>query len=282
MSVFNGKTVAFIGGGMMGTAMLSGILKNEMVTPEQVTVADIDADRGQVLVDEYGVNFTTSNAEAVQGADAVVLAVKPQFFGAVAADIHGKLEAADVVLSIMAGVTMSKIAHDLNTEVVVRSIPNTPGSIGEGISAWLPAGDVSETGLQMAERLLSALGETLRVPAEHYMDMATAVSGSGPAFVFLFMEAMMDAAVHMGFARKDAEKLVTQTVSGAAAYLKDSGEHPTVLRNQVTSPGGTTAEGLYHMEKNGLRAAVARGIWGAFQRSQALGGSDPRDPDTST
>jgi len=282
VSVFDGKRVAFVGGGMMGTAMLGGLLREELLAPTQVIVSDISTERGDFLKQEYGVGFTTSNAEAVTDADAVVLAVKPQFFGAVADDINGKLDAAQVVLSIMAGVKIGKIAHELDAGPVVRSIPNTPGSIGQGISAWLAAENVDEVGLEMARHLLGALGETLQVPSERYIDMATAISGSGPAFVFLFMEAMMDAAVHMGFSRADAEKLVIHTVGGSAAYLDESGEHVAALRNQVTSPGGTTAEGLYHMEKSGLRSVVARGIWGAYQRSQALGGGEPRNPDTST
>jgi pyrroline-5-carboxylate reductase len=279
---FEGKQIAFIGGGMMGTAMISGVLKNEVVTPGQITVSDPNTARGDVLTSEYGVTYTTSNTEAIQGADVVVLAVKPQFFDEVAAEIGGHIGAAEVVISIMAGVTMATIQEKLDVVRVVRAIPNTPGSIGQGISAWLGTDEVSETGLSMARQILESLGETVQVPAEHYMDMATAISGSGPAYVFLFMEAMMDAAVHMGFARADAEKLVLHTVSGAAAYAVESDEHVTVLRNQVTSPGGTTAEGLYHMEKNGLRAAVMRGVWGAYQRGQALGGGTPRDPDTGT
>lgn len=279
---FAGKKLVFIGGGMMGTAMISGVLRNGVLTPEQITVSDLNTQRGEVLTAEYGITYTTSNMVAVQGADAVVLAVKPQFFDAVAKEISGLISEAEVVVSIMAGVTIATIQEKLGVERVVRSIPNTPGAIGQGISAWLGTDAVSETGLDMARQILASLGETLQVPAEHYMDMATAISGSGPAYVFLFMEAMMDAAVHMGFARADAEKLVLHTVSGAAAYAIESGEHVTVLRNQVTSPGGTTAEGLYHMERNSVRAAVARGIWGAYQRGQVLGGGKPRDPDTGT
>ncbi len=280
MSVFNGKRVAFIGGGMMGTAMMSGMLKENLLTAEQIVVGEPSEQRRDYLTDTHNTRCTASNAEAVQDANVVVLAVKPQFFKAVAKDIAGRVGEADVVLSIMAGVTIATISSELEVMRVVRSIPNTPAAIGEGITAWLGTDNVSDEGLAMARTLLESLGETIQVPAEHYMDMATAVSGSGPAYVFLFMEAMMDAAVHMGFARADAEKLVMHTVQGAARYAMQSGEHITKLRNQVTSPGGTTAEGLYHMEQNGLRAAVARGVWGAFQRSQALGGGEPRNPDT--
>ncbi|MEL6151210.1 MAG: pyrroline-5-carboxylate reductase [Chloroflexota bacterium] len=281
MSAFRGKNVTFIGGGMMGTAMIGGMLKNNLLSPDQIMVADPSAARGHHLTTTYGVTHVADNAEAIKNADVVVLAVKPQFFDQVAADIGGRVGDAEVIVSIMAGVTIATIAEKLEVMRVVRSIPNTPAAIGRGITAWLGTESVSENGMEMARLLLESLGETIQVPEEKYMDMATAVSGSGPGYVFLFMEAMMDAAVHMGFSRSDAEKLVMHTVSGAAAYAMDSDEHVAVLRNQVTSPGGTTAEGLYHMEKNGLRAAVSRGMWGAFQRSVALGGGDPRDPDTS-
>lgn len=279
--VFAGKQVAFIGGGMMGGAMMSGLLQQGALTAAQITTADPNTERGMFLVENYGVGHTTSNTEAVQGADVLVLAVKPQFFGAVAKEIGGRVDNAEIVLSIMAGVTIATIAEALQTERVVRSIPNTPGAIGKGISAWLGTESVSADGIEMARLMLEALGAAVQVPAEHYLDMATAVSGSGPAFVFLFMEAMIDAAVHMGFARKDAEKLVLHTVGGAALYAQASDENIAVLRSQVTSPGGTTAEGLYHMEKNGLRAAVMRGLWAAYQRSVKLGGGTPRNPDTS-
>lgn len=279
--VFENKRVAFIGGGMMGTAMISGIIKQGSLEPSQIVVSDPSIQRGEYLTSTFGVTHTTSNTEAVNGADAIVLAVKPQFFDAVATDIHGKVSDATLILSIMAGVTIQTMCEKLDALRVVRSIPNTPSAIGMGITAWIPTEHVEADGLQMTEGILQSMGETLRVPAEHYLDMATAVSGSGPAYVFTFIEAMIDAAVHMGFARADAEKLVLHTVNGSVNYLIQSNEHPAVLRNQVTSPGGTTAEGLYHMEKNGLRSAVARGVWGAYQRSVALGGGKPRNPDTS-
>jgi pyrroline-5-carboxylate reductase len=281
MSAFAGKKVAFIGGGMMGSAMIGGVLRQGILQPTQITVADPDGERGEQLVTAHGVRYTPSNIEAVRGADIVVMAVKPQYFDSVVADIAGDVAEADFVLSIMAGVTISHVCRRLHVERMVRSMPNTPAAIGHGITAWLSTNAVSEAGQAMAEQLLQSLGETVRVPNESYLDMATAVSGSGPAYVFLFMEAMIDAAVHMGFSRADAAKLVTHTVSGAAEYARQSGEHPAVLRNQVTSPGGTTAEGLYHMEQQGLRAAVARGIWAAYQRSVMLGGGHPRNPDTS-
>jgi pyrroline-5-carboxylate reductase len=277
------KRVVFIGGGMMASAIIRGVLRENLLTPSQISVADPNTQQGEALIRDFGVRYTPDNAAAIQhGADVIVLATKPQFFGAVAKDIGGRLADVQVVLSIMAGVPVAAIAEKLSVQKIVRSMPNTPGAIGKGITAWMATESVAADGLTMTAQLLGALGETLRVPEERYLDMATAVSGSGPAYVFLFMEAMIDTAVHMGFSRADAEKLVLHTVNGSAAYALESGQPITTLRHQVTSPGGTTAEALYHMEKQGLRHAITRGIWAAFQRSILLGGGSPRNPDTST
>jgi len=280
MSEFGNRSVAFIGGGMMATAMIRGVLQQDLVKPAQIYVGDPNTERGEYLQDTLGISYTPDNVEAVAGADVVVLAVKPQFFDPVAKDISGRLADVSFVLSIMAGVAIDTIDQRLECARVVRAMPNTPGAIGEGMTAWMATDAVSDESRERAARILTAVGETLQVPKEEYLDMATAVSGSGPAYVFLFLEAMMDAAVHMGFSRADAEKLVLATVRGSVAYAVESDDHITALRNQVTSPGGTTAEALYHMERGGLRQAVARGIWAAFQRSRVLGGGEPRDPDT--
>lgn len=273
--------VCFIGGGMMGTAMIRGLLENQLVDASSVVVVDPNQQRGEYLVATFNVGYTTAHLEAIQDADVLVLAVKPQYFDAVADVIQGKLFTDTLVISIMAGVTLARITERLDVKRVVRAMPNTPGAIGAGITAWMPTDAVDTENQEKTTAILGALGETLQVTKEDYLDMATAVSGSGPAYVFLFMEAMIDAAVHMGFSRADAEKLTLNTVKGAAQYALETGESPSTLRSQVTSPGGTTAEALYHMEKEGLRHAVGRGIWGAFQRSQALGSKPNRNPDES-
>jgi pyrroline-5-carboxylate reductase len=270
--------ITFIGGGMMGTAMFSGLLNNDLVSPAQIVVADPNQQRGQELVKQYGITYHTDNAAAVTDTQIVVLAVKPQFFHAVAADLRGQLDSATVILSIMAGIKVETIAQKLGVDRIIRSMPNTPGAIGQGITAWLATDTVSEEGKRQAQMILAALGATLQVTKEDHLDIATAVSGSGPAYVMLFIESMIDAAVHMGMSRADAEKLVLHTVQGSATYAVESETHPTILRNQVTSPGGTTAEALYHMERDGLRSAVSRGMWAAYQRAVALGGGDPRKP----
>jgi pyrroline-5-carboxylate reductase len=166
---------------------------------------------------------------------------------------------------------MRRIADDLLNARVVRAMPNTPGQIGQGITVWTAAPGVQELQHRQAEALLGALGEQIYVEEERFLDMATALSGTGPAYVFLFMEALVDAGVHMGFSRRDAEKLVLQTLRGSVEYALESKLHPAELRNQVTSPGGTTASALYQLEKGGLRTVIARAIWAAYQRSAELG-----------
>jgi len=153
----------------------------------------------------------------------------------------------------------------------VRSMPNTPGQIGEGITVWTASHDTSEEQQQMARQILGALGDEVFVEDESYMDMATALSGTGPAYVFLFTEALIDAGVHMGFPRRIAEQLVLKTIRGSVDYYYYAERHPATLRNQVTSPGGTSAEALYYLEKAGFRTAISRAIWAAYQRSLELG-----------
>lgn len=279
---FEGKKIAFVGGGQMGTAMMAGMLQRDLVDVEQIVVGDPSEARKTALSDRFGLRVTPDNQEAVRDADVVVLAVKPQFFAKAAASIRGEVGATSLILSIMAGVKISTIVDEMRNERVVRSIPNTPGAIGSGITAWVATQKVMPEWQEAASLILQALGETVQVPDEKYIDMATALSGSGPAYVFLFIEALIDAGVHLGFSRADAEKLVMHTVRGAAEMALESDDPVATLRHNVTSPGGTTAEALYHMERGGLRSLLSRSVWGAYQRSVTLGGGKPRDPDTST
>jgi pyrroline-5-carboxylate reductase len=163
----------------------------------------------------------------------------------------------------------------LKHKAVVRSMPNTPGQIGEGITVWAASREVTEAQQKTARSILSALGDEVYVEDEAYLDMATALSGSGPAYVFLFTEALIDAGVHMGFPRRIAEQLVLQTIKGSASFYQSAARHPATLRNQVTSPGGTSAEALYYLEKAGFRTAISRAVWAAYQRSLELGKEKP-------
>lgn len=272
---FENMTVSFIGGGVMGEAMMKGLISQRLVEPQQIIVADPREDRGAELSERYGIRYTRDNEEAADAANILVLSIKPQVFDLVLPTVRRGAHSASLVLSILAGVRIERIANGLANASVVRAMPNTPAQIGQGITVWTATPEVRPRELEQARKLLGALGEELYMDNEQYLDMATALSGSGPSYVFLFMEALIDAGVHMGFSRRDAEKLVLQTMRGSVEYAAASGLHPAQLRNQVTSPGGTSAEALYHMEKGGLRTVVSRAVWAAYQRSSALGGSKP-------
>ena len=272
----NGKNIAFIGSGVMAEAMIKGLLRHGLVTPEQVVASGPRPERGRILHELYAVRTTTDNVEAVQGADPVVLSVKPQVLCRVLEEIGGHVEPEALVLSIVAGARMVTIEEMLGTPAVVRVMPNTPAQIGLGISVWTATPVTTENQREQSLALLNALGEEIFVDDESYLDMATAVSGTGPAYVFLLMEAMVDAGVHLGFSRHVSERLVIETLRGSVEYARQSPRHLAKLRNQVTSPGGTSAEALYHLEKGGLRTVLSRAIWAAYQRSRTLGSQAER------
>ncbi len=268
---FNGETIAFVGAGVMGEAMIKGLLHQELLQPTHIVASDPRAEHLETLRERYDIRVTTDNVEAARGSDVLVLSVKPQVMSKVLPELRGHVDGVRLIVSIVAGVPLKTIADSLLNVRVVRSMPNTPGQIGQGITVWAASPEVGGDQRKQAEILLGALGQHIYASDESFLDMATALSGSGPAYVFMFMEAMVDAGVHMGFARRDAEKLVTQTLLGSVLYAQQSGLHPAQLRNQVTSPGGTTAAALHEMEKGGLRTVLSEGVWAAYRRSQALG-----------
>lgn len=265
------RTVAFIGSGVMGEAMIKGLLAKQLITPEQLIAADPHEPRGKELVERYSLRFTPDNAEAARQADVVVLSVKPQVMTKVLHSIYGRVQKEALVLSIAAGVPTSTIMKGCEVSDVVRAMPNTPGQIGEGMTVAYPTPSVSGDQRAWADMILGALGQTLFVPEERFMDMATALNGSGPSYVFLLMEALIDAGVHMGFSRHDSQMLVQQTMLGSVKYAIESGLHPAELRNQVTSPGGTSAAALYQLEKGGVRTTISQAVWAAYKRSVELG-----------
>jgi len=269
---FENKKIAFIGSGVMAEAMIKGLLTKKLLTANQIIAADPREDRGAELVKQYGLHFTADNNEATEQADILVLSVKPQVLTHVVPVVRRSAHTVSMVLSILAGVRIRTIANGLANASVVRAMPNTPAQIGQGITVWTATNEVPPEQREQARLLLGALGEEIYMDDEKYLDMATALSGTGPAYVFLFMEALIDAGVHMGFSRRDAERLVLQTMRGSVEYAIQSGAHPAQLRNQVTSPGGTSAEAIYHLEKGGLRTVISRAVWAAFQRSITLGG----------
>jgi pyrroline-5-carboxylate reductase len=268
------KKIAFIGPGVMAEAMIAGLLRKKLAKPENITASGPDEERGAELHEKYIIKTTTDNTSAVSHADVVVLSVKPQRLTEVMKGLKG-IRPDALVLSIIAGANMKKIGTGLKHKAVVRSMPNTPGQIGEGITVWTASKEVTEEQQDMARKLLGAMGEEVFVEDESYLDMATALSGSGPAYVFLFTEALIDAGVHMGFPRRISEQLVLQTIKGSVSYYHYAERHPATLRNQVTSPGGTSAEALYYLEKAGFRTAISRAVWAAYQRSLELGKEKP-------
>ena len=266
--------IAFIGPGVMAEAMIAGLLRKKLAKPENITASGPREERGEQLRKKYGIRATTDNVSAVSQADVVVLSVKPQRLSEVMKGLRG-IRSDALVLSIIAGASIKKIGAGLKHKSVVRSMPNTPGQIGEGITVWTSSKEVTDEQQEMARAILGALGDEVFVEDESYLDMATALSGSGPAYVFLFTEALIDAGVHLGFPRRIAEQLVLQTIKGSAAYYHHAERHPATLRNQVTSPGGTSAEALYYLEKAGFRTAISRAVWAAYQRSLELGKEKP-------
>ena len=269
--MLHAQRFAFIGSGAMGEAMIKGLITQAALPPQQITASDTRPERGVELAKKYGVQHTTDNLAAVNAATIIVLSVKPQVLHDVLKQLAGHIAPEALVLSIVAGARTEVITNLLQHKAVARSMPNTPAQIGLGMTVWTCPESMSQLHRDQAKAVFSSIGEEVYVTDERYLDMATALSGTGPAYVFLFMEAMVDAGVHMGFSRNIAEQLVFQTVRGSVEYARQAGRHLATLRNQVTSPGGTSAEALYQIEKGGLRTVMSRSIWAAYQKSRKLG-----------
>ena len=263
--------IAFIGAGAMGEAMIGGLLRHKLVEAGAITAADRHPERLKEVRHLFHVQTTPDNRLAARKARLVVLSVKPQVLSAVCADLRGVLRPTTLVVSIVAGAPIVSIAAGLGHEAIVRTMPNTPAQIGEGMTVWTATGAVSKAQREQASALLGALGKQLYVQDEGFLDKATAVSGSGPAYVFLLMEALIDAAVHLGWSRNDAREMVIQTVKGSAMFAERSPVHPAEMRNMVTSPGGTSADAIYQLEKGGFRTVLSKAVLAAYQRSVALG-----------
>lgn len=266
--------ICFIGSGAMATAILAGLAKKQRIDPKNVVASDPYPTQLEKLAGQFEVNTTQNNIEAIRDRDVIILAVKPQMFHKVSTELRGQLPTEALVLSIMAGVTIAKMSQLLGHERIVRVMPNTPAIVGKGMSIWTNTEAVSAGQKEQTQLILSALGEEIYVEKENFLDMAAALSGSAPAYIFLFMEAMIDAGVHLGFSRPMAEQIVYQNIEGAVSFARDSGQHPAQLRNMVTSPDGTTAAALYELEKGGFRTVVSKAILAAYKKSRYLGGLD--------
>ncbi len=269
--MFQNRKITFIGPGVMAEAMIAGLIRHEVASAESLQASGPRHERVERLQDIYGIRPFSDNALAVQNADVVVLSVKPQSLEKILFELRGAVQPSALVLSIIAGAPIGKIAGGLGHKSIVRAMPNTPAQIGQGITVWTAAPPVSDEQREMSRRILGALGDEVFMEEETYLDMATALSGTGPAYVFMFMEAMVDAGVHLGFPRRVAEQLVVQTVRGSVEFYRKTPQHLARLRNQVTSPGGTSAAALYYLEKAGFRTAISRAIWAAYERSRELG-----------
>jgi pyrroline-5-carboxylate reductase len=265
------RKLAVIGGGVMAEAILRAVIQKNLVDPAAIVVGEPVAVRRQELYDKLGVTTKADNTEAVEGADVVLLAVKPQVVAQVMANLANAISSESLLLSIVAGLSIDTIRQFLPVQAVVRVMPNTPAQIGEGMSVWLATSETSPDQCLWVKSVMGALGDEIQVYEEKYLDMATAISGSGPAYVFLFVEAIADAGVQLGFSRDIATRLAWQTARGSAIFGQQSGTHPAILRNQVTSPGGTTAVALDQLEQAGFRSALNKAIQACYAKAQKLG-----------
>jgi pyrroline-5-carboxylate reductase len=263
--------VAIVGAGVMAEAMIAGLLADKAVPASRLVASHPRRDRRDLLAARHGITVVTRNAEAVKGADIVVLAVKPQMLGSVMREVGPALEKGQVVLSIVAGATLRTLTIGLAHAAVVRAMPNTPAQIRRGIAVWTASSACTARQRELARSVLRAIGSEKEVGDESFVAMATALSGTGPTYLFAVMEALIDAGVHMGFPRELAHDLVVETLIGSAEYAAQSELHPAQLRNAVTSPGGTSAAAIYELEKGRLRTVLSDAVWAAYRRTQELG-----------
>jgi pyrroline-5-carboxylate reductase len=264
------KKIAFVGGGQMAEAIIGGLLAGQVCRADSLWVTDPVAARRDRLKSQFGVHVGDNNRQAVEWADVVVLAVKPQTLPEVLQEIGASL-ADRLVVSIVAGATLRSISEQASgAKKVIRAMPNTPALVREGMTALASGSGVSDGELQVVRRIFEAVGRVIPVE-ERLMDAVTGLSGSGPAYVFQAIEALADGGVKMGLPRQTAELLAAQTVFGAAKLVLESGEHPAKLKDRVASPGGTTIAGLHQLEQGGFRATLMGAVEAATKRSQELG-----------
>jgi pyrroline-5-carboxylate reductase len=263
--------ITIIGGGAMGEAIVRGVLAGESLAPQDIRVCDIDSSRLATLRKTYNIKPGKDYESALKDAELVILAVKPQNLPGLLGDLQGKIKKGQLVLSIIAGAKIDTIAKGLDHYQIVRAMPNTPAQIGVGMTAWTASDKVTSKQKKLAQTILDALGEEVYFSDEKYIDMATAVSGSGPAYLFYIIEGLIDAAVRIGLPRETAGELVMETVLGAALLAKQSPKSPQELRKQVTSPGGTTAAGIAVLESGRFKELLAETVAAAHKRAKELG-----------
>ena len=264
------KNIVLIGGGNMGTALLKGILKAKLTTAQKITVVDVHAGRLEELHRVYKVHTTMDPVGPVSKAKVVILAVKPQTLVSVLDKIRPAVKPDLLVISIAAGVESTFIRDRLGQKnPVIRVMPNIAATVDAAASALSGSAPVTEEHFKVAEAIFGAVGEVVRVEEQH-LDAVTGLSGSGPAYIYMVIEALCDGGVKMGLAREIAMKLATQTVLGAAKLVKETGQHPATLKDQVTTPGGTTISAIHELEERGLRAMLISAVVTATNRSKEL------------
>jgi len=263
--------VAIVGAGVMAEAMIAGLLADRAIGAEQLVASHPRRERREALAEHHGIRVVARNTDAIRDADIVVLAVKPQMLGSVMRELRPALAEAQVVLSIVAGATLRALTGGLGHEAVVRAMPNTPSQIRRGIAVWSASSACTSAQRELARRVLRAIGHEKEVADETFVAMATALSGTGPTYLFAVMEALIDAGVHMGFPRELAHDLVVETLIGSAEFAAKSELHPAQLRNLVTSPGGTSAAAIYELEKGRIRTVLSDAVWAAYRRTLELG-----------
>ena len=266
------KTISFIGGGNMGTALMRGIIQSKAARPENIICTDIRESQLERLHNELGVKTMTDNIAAVKAADIIIYAVKPQILPKVLAETAEGLNMDKLIISIAAGVSLTAIESKLNKQLrLIRVMPNICASVGMSASAIAAGRHVQADDIKLSKKILDSVGETILIGENDLMDAITGLSGSGPAYIFLIIDAMADAGVKVGLSRRDSLALAAQTVSGAAQMMLKTGKHPGQLKDQVTSPGGTAIAGLHTLEKGGLRTTIINAVEAATNRSRELG-----------
>lgn len=263
--------VGIVGAGVMAEAIIAGLVADRAVEARTLVASHPRRDRRETLAERHGIRSVAANREALADAEVVVIAVKPQMLSRVMRELRGQLAADQVVVSIVAGATIRTLVDGLQHAAVVRAMPNTPSQIRRGISVWTASEACTARQRDLARGILRALGDERQVEDETFVAMATALSGTGPTYLFSVMEALIDAGVHLGFPRELAHDLVVETLIGSAEFALRSELHPAQLRNAVTSPGGTSAAAIYELEKGRIRTVLSDAVWAAYRRTLELG-----------
>lgn len=263
--------VGIIGAGVMAEAIIAGLIADRAVRAETLAASHPRRERRDALAERHGIHPVAANPDALTDAEVVVLAVKPQMLVRVMRELRGRISADQVVVSIVAGATIRTLVDGLQHVAVVRAMPNTPSQIRRGMSVWAASEACTARQRDLTRAVLRALGDERQVADESFVAMATALSGTGPTYLFAVMEALIDAGVHLGFPRELAHDLVVETLVGSAEYASKSDLHPAQLRNAVTSPGGTSAAAIYELEKGRIRTVFSDAVWAAYRRTLELG-----------